>query len=109
MPEPVPCRRACALACPATAWAWVLDDASPAPPAWRVAWSLVGLPTPLDPSEWPAMLKAARDCYGLAEVRRGLRLAADQPPLSGGWTNERRGRVVALLDRLAGDELRGVA
>jgi len=28
-----------------------------------------------------------------------LRLAADQPPMSGGWDVDRRGQVVGLLER----------
>lgn len=86
------------MACSVAGWAWVLDDELTTPVAWRVAWALIGLPNPLPEPEWRHLFQAVEVAYGVTELLRGLRLAADQPPLSGGWTPERRAGVCALLD-----------
>jgi hypothetical protein len=91
------CTPGCALACARTGWAHLLTE-STAPPAWRLAWCLVGLPEPLPAEQWRDCFAAFEAAHGARELIRGLRLAADQPSL-GGWTADRRGRVVDLLDR----------
>ncbi len=92
------CHPDCALACATAGWAHLLTE-SAAPPAWRLAWCLVGVPEPLPPDQWRACFLAFEDTHGARELIRGLRLAADQPPISGGWTADRRGMAAGLLER----------
>lgn len=100
-PGTLPCRPWCSLSCPTASWWHVLDDVRPAPPAQRLAWSLVGLPDPLPADQWPDLLDAFERTYGVEAVVEGLRLAAEQPLMSAGcggpWLAADRARARALL------------
>ena len=99
------CRPGCSLSCPAPAWAWLLSDRDPWPPALRLWWALVrpvvaGQEPPLAEEHWREAFEAFERAYGAAELVAGLRRAAAFPPQpAAGWTVERRGRVVLLLER----------
>lgn len=89
------CRPRCALACPTTSWSHVLDDSRPSPPHWRLAYLLIGLPTPLPGDEWADAIAAVAETYGPAVVVAGLEIAARYPVMAG-WREAQRERATAL-------------
>jgi hypothetical protein len=98
-PQGPPCRPGCGEYCLITDWRWILDDELPSPPAWRLAWAIVGIPNPMPGDEYRTAFEAFEVTYGLRELMRRLRMAANQPTMNNGWTAACRGRVVDLLDR----------
>lgn len=77
------CRPGCAMLCPVTDWAWVLDDRQPADPAWRLAWAIHGIPKPMKREDYPLCFAAFEDTYGVDVLIRGLRHAVAVPPAHG--------------------------
>jgi hypothetical protein len=81
-----------------TTWESLLAPELPSPPAWRLAWALVGLPDPVPVASYRAVLEAFEERFGVAEVVRGLRFAGQQPVMSG-WTPAQQAHVRTLAAR----------
>ena len=93
------CPADCAQACLAASWAHLLDrTADHAPPAWRLAWALHGMPHPMPADERPDALAAFARTFGTATLVKGLRLAATIRPAHGSGVSARE--LDLLADRL---------
>jgi hypothetical protein len=85
----------------ARGWRWVLDRRY-ATPAWRLAWLLHGMPTPLPGDLYREVLAAFEAAFGVAELIRGLRHAASMPaPHESGVDPERFASLAASYARRA--------